>query len=408
MIAFPDSLRFLIARILLVIVVFGIIWLLRNLLTWLLTRPLEALMRRINDRDAETHALIRSIVLAPTRYLLLAIGIDLSARVLELPPDWLNLALNVSRTLVIVALALVLFRTIESLVITPKRFRLFTGLTIEDALLPFVRTGFVVVTVAVLAVIVLQVWGYDITGLVAGLGIGGLAFSLAAQDLLSNLFGFAAVVSDRPLVVGEYIVTPDVEGTVEHVGIRTTRVRQMNQAVVYVPNSKLAGGTVMNWSRVARRWVDFKLRLEFTSSAQDVSALLAGLRALLSQRASIDTKSVFVYLVELAESALIVQVRCYVNIADFTAFTQEQERILLDVMRLLEQQRVTLALPSQTVYYEYPDDAPAAPPSRAAVRPRTAPFAPRSSAVPPSLPEDEPSYPRAAPSTRPDDNQEQA
>src|SRR5947208_14792157 len=96
------------------------------------------------------------------------------------------------------------------------------------------------IVLALALVIIIQVWGYDVTGLIAGLGLGGLALSLAAQDTLSNVFGFAAIVSDRPFVVGEYIKTKDVEGAVERVGLRSSRVRQIDQAIVAVPNNLLA------------------------------------------------------------------------------------------------------------------------------------------------------------------------
>ncbi|MDZ4771116.1 MAG: mechanosensitive ion channel family protein [Chloroflexota bacterium] len=352
----PDALRVFFARLLLVVGVFGVIWLLRNLLTWLMSKPLQGIMQRVGVTDDESHALIGSIVLIPVRYLLLAIGIDLSARILELPHPLIDFALNLSSTLVIVALAVLLFRIISAIVISPKRFLLFTGATIDDALLPFIRTGFMVLVIAVMLVIVLQVWDYDITGLVAGLGLGGLAFSLAAQDLLSNLFGFAAVVSDRPFVVGDYIKTPDVEGSVEHVGVRSTRVRQLNQAVVYVPNSKLAAGTILNWSRLAKRWIDFKLHIEYATTAEQLAGVLEAIRAMLTGRASVDPKSIFVYFTEFADSSLNIQVRCYVAIVDFVAFTQEQELILLDVMRVLERLNVSVALPSQTIYYENADE----------------------------------------------------
>jgi MscS family membrane protein len=87
-----------------------------------------------------------------------------------------------------------------------------------------------------------------VSGLGAGLGLGGLAFSLAAQDTVSNLFAFTTIVSDRPFVVGEYIKTPLVEGTVEAVGVRNVRVRQTDQAYVTVPNSKLTSAPIINWA----------------------------------------------------------------------------------------------------------------------------------------------------------------
>src|SRR5262249_35855949 len=127
----------------------------------------------------------------------------------------------------------------------------------------------------VLAVLVIvQEWGYDPSGLIAGLGIGGLAISLAAQDTVKNLFGFTTIVGDQPFTVGDFIKTADVEGTVEHVGVRSTRIRRQDQAYVTVPNSVLANSAILNWSRLSKRWIDMTLRITYDASRSDILKLL--------------------------------------------------------------------------------------------------------------------------------------
>ncbi|MCK6581316.1 MAG: mechanosensitive ion channel family protein [Anaerolineae bacterium] len=375
-----DDFRVLLARLLLVIVVFGVAWLLRNAVAWLLSRPLKLMLSRARA-SADIETVIRSIVLLPVRYLLLALAIDLAARILELDPPWIGFALSVGRTVVIVALAIFIFRLINTFIISTRSLYLFAGITLDAALLPFIRTGVTIVVIAIALVIVLQVWGYDVTGLVAGLGLGGLAFSLAAQDLLSNLFGFAAVVSDRPFVVGEYIKTPDVEGTVEHVGVRSTRIRQLDQAIVTVPNSKLAAGTILNWSRLAKRRVDFLLGVEYATSADQMQALLIALREMLQQHPKVEKDSVVVYFTEFADSSLNILIRCFITLSEWAAFTAEKEQVLLEVMRILERMKISVAFPSQTVYYQPVDDLPGLPPAlRHSLPPTGSP--------PPSLPEE--------------------
>ncbi|MBK8025239.1 MAG: mechanosensitive ion channel family protein [Chloroflexi bacterium] len=360
----------MLARVLLVVVVFGLTWLLRNAVAWLLSRPLRVLLTRARA-SADVDAVIRSIVMMPVRYLLLALAVDLSARILELQAPWFGFALSIGRTLVIVALAVFIFRLINTFVISARSLYVFAGITLDAALLPFVRTGVTIVVIALALVIILQVWGYDVTGLVAGLGLGGLAFSLAAQDLLSNLFGFAAVVSDRPFVVGEYIKTPDVEGIVEQVGVRSTRVRQLDQAIVTVPNSKLAAGTILNWSRLAKRRVDFKLSIEYSTSAQHMETLLEALREMLRQQPMVEKDTIVVYFVEFADSSLNILVRCFLTLSEWAAFTAEKERILLEIMRIMERMQISVAFPSQTVYYQSADDLPSA--IRPSLRPANPP-----------------------------------
>jgi len=330
---FPDPLRLSLARILLVFLAFALAVLLRNVMAWILARPFEALLRRANVAG-DINATIQSVVLPPARYILLALAIDISARILELQPALFTLATSVSSTLVIVAIGTLIFRLLNIL-ISPRRLYLISGILIDEALMPFVRTALLIVTVALLLVILLQVWGYDVSGLVAGLGIGGLAFSLAAKDLLSNLFGFAAVVSDRPFVVGEMIKFADIEGTVEHVGIRTTRIRQADQAVVFVPNSKLADSALVNWSRLTKRRLHATLNISYAARAGQIETLLAAIRIALTMRASVEKNSVSVHFEGFRDNGLLVTVECYLKVTANAAFEVEQEKIFLNLMRIV-------------------------------------------------------------------------
>jgi len=330
---FPDPLRLSLARILLVFLAFALAVLLRNVMAWILARPFEALLRRANVAG-DINVTIQSVVLPPARYILLSLAIDISARILELQPALFTLATSVSSTLVIVAIGTLIFRLLNIL-ISPRRLYLISGILIDEALMPFVRTALLIVTVALLLVILLQVWGYDVSGLVAGLGIGGLAFSLAAKDLLSNLFGFAAVVSDRPFVVGEMIKFADIEGTVEHVGIRTTRIRQADQAVVFVPNSKLADSALVNWSRLTKRRLHATLNISYAARAGQIETLLAAIRIALTMRASVEKNSVSVHFEGFRDNGLLVTVECYLKVTANAAFEVEQEKIFLNLMRIV-------------------------------------------------------------------------
>ncbi len=345
----PETMRVALARLLLVVIAFSLIWLVRSGITWLLTKPLARLLRRSGQAHDET---LHRIVSLPVNYLLLALGIDLGARILEIDSAGMGFVVNLTRTLIIVAIAMTLYRLIEVLALSRRQVFVLTGLAIDEALLPFVRTGVKLIVLALALVIIIQEWGYDVSGLIAGLGLGGLAISLAAQDTLANIFGFAAMVSDRPFVVGEYVKTKDVEGVIEKVGLRSTRVRQLDQALVAVPNSMLASSAILNWSRLAKRRIDITLGVNYSASADEMSELLSRLRTMLTERETVDPDSVVVYFIEFGESSLHVLIRCYVNIADWVAFTAEKERILLDIMRVVEGVGLQIAFPSRSIYIE--------------------------------------------------------
>ncbi len=345
-----DTMRVTLARLLLVVLAIGVIWLLRHLVAWIIAQPLKRLLARAGR--AELDGTIRSIVLDATGYLLLALGIDIGARILEVDAAVMTLIVHVTRMLVIVAIAQVIFRLIDLLVVSRGRLYMVTGLSLDEALLPFLRTGTQLIIIALGLVIIIQEWGYDVSGLIAGLGLGGLAISLAAQQTLSNIFGFASIVSDRPFVVGEYIHTDFVEGIVEEVGLRSTHVRQLNQAVVNVPNSLLASTSILNWSRLAKRQVNLTLGVTYSTSADQMELLLDRLRSMLKARETVDPNSVVVYFTNFGDPSLDILVRCYVGLADWGAFTAEQERIMLEIMRVVDKTGLEIAFPSRTLYIQ--------------------------------------------------------
>ncbi|MBK8035194.1 MAG: mechanosensitive ion channel family protein [Anaerolineae bacterium] len=347
---FSQELALFGARVVLVLILLIAIWLLRRLIAWLLARPLERIVTRAGRTDLIEPT--RGLFSTATGYLLLALWIDLGARIFDFHPTIMNIVQHLTRTLVIVAFAVMIYRLVASAVYSRNRLLLFTGITIEEALIPFVRTGLQLLILAIGLVIIIQEWGYDVSGLIAGLGLGGLALSLAAQDTLANIFGFTAVVGDRPFVVGEFIKTKDVEGTIEHVGLRSTRVRQINQAVVTVPNSMLASAAVLNWSRLTKRQVDMTLNISYDADAETMQSMLGQIRAYLSDHEKVEPGSVVVYLVNFGSSSMEVLVRCYLTIGDWKEFTATKEGILLEILRIVNQLGLHIAFPRSALYID--------------------------------------------------------
>lgn len=345
----PVDLQHDLARLLMATAAFAVVWLLRHLLIGFARRVLWRLSAFKSEavRQSLTEAVSWPVSLAT-----LALAIDLSARILELDPAMHTFVFRITRSLIIVAVLLLFYRIIGTMGQSRSRLYSLTGLAVDNALLPFVRTGLHLLLFAVGAIIVIQIWGYEVTGLVAGLGLGGLAVSLAAQETVSNIFGFSMIVSDRPFVVGEFIKTPDVEGVVERVGLRSTAVRQLNQAVVTIPNSKLAASPILNWSRLSKRWIDFILNISYGATPEQLETLMARIREMLAAREAVDEASVVVHFIEFGENALRILVRSYVKRADWLEFTQEREQVNLEIMRIVKNVGLTIAYPSRALYIE--------------------------------------------------------
>lgn len=346
----PTDVRETLLRVLVLFVALAVIWVTRNLLSMLVIAPLRRLTRRTasNLDDQMLDALI-----APIRLIVIALGAQLSAQ-LVLPNDsfFRGLIDGFARTLIVIAVLMGIYRMVDILLQSSRQLLAVTGFHIEDSLMPFVRVAIKLFVMAVGLVIVLQVWGFDITGLVAGIGIGGLGLTLAAQDTVANLFGFISIVGDRPFDVGDFIKTPDVEGIVEHVGLRSTRVRQLNQALVTVPNAKLANSAILNWSRLYKRQVDFILGVTYSTDINEMSGLLERLRAALLARESVQKDSVVVYFINFGPSALEILIRCYVLIAGWADFTAERESINLEIIGIVREMGLEVAFPTQTIHVQ--------------------------------------------------------
>lgn len=333
-------------RIVLAVAVLALFWLLRRLLAALVVSPLHALAKRT---DSAWDDVLLTIVTVPARLIIIAIGLMIGAEILNVDASTSIFVIHLARMFIIIAVLLAAYQIVDALAPSSNRLFRLTGLTINERLLPFMRTAIKLILIALALVIIIQEWGYDVSGLVAGLGLGGLAFSLAAKDTVENLFGFTTIVGDQPFMVGEFIKSNDIEGTVEHVGIRSTRIRQPDQSYVTVPNSKLASSPILNWSRLSKRWYNTTLRVTYSASRQDIVELMNRIRAMLTEREKVQTDSIIVNFINFGDFGYEILVRCYINIADWPAFTAERETINLEIMRIFEELDLKIAFPSRAL-----------------------------------------------------------
>ncbi len=345
----PPEIREVVLRLVLFVVALLLIFILRRALTWLILRPLQIITKRT---PSEFDDLLVEALIGPMRYVVMALGINLSVTLLNFGPAITQFANLLARSLFIVALFYALYKVFAIISTTPNTFLRFTRVTVSERLLPFVRTFIRVIIVVVAVAILLQEWGFEVSGLVASVGIVGLAFSLAAQDTVSNLFGFTAIVGDRPFDVGDFIVVNNVSGVVEKVGVRSTRIRQLDQSLVSMPNSALANATLLNWSRLAKRRLNMTIGITYATTPDQMRAFLERIRQMLRERERVDADSIIVHFVNFGDSALEIMVICFIHITDWGAFQAEREAINLAIMDIADDIGVSMAFPSRSLYIE--------------------------------------------------------
>ncbi len=335
----PDGIYQFVARVALVCIAIILIIILRRILTWLILRPLRQLSKRSGyDTDDQ----VVELLIAPMRLLVIAIAIAISVQIIQTTEGINTLVFGISRTLILLAMFLFVYRLVDLIAPSSLRIANITGFNIQERLIPFIRVGAKLLIISVAIVVILQEWGYDVSGLLAGIGIGGLALSLAAQDTLANLFGFMAIVSDRPFDVGEFIKVNDVEGTVEHVGLRSTRIRQLNQAVVYMPNNTVANSAILNWSRLKKRFLDLRVSLDYETTNAQLQLMMEKIRAYLKLQEKVDANSVVVHVIDFKTESIDIIIRAYLYIADWGAFTAEKERLTLEMLDIMKDLRIEL------------------------------------------------------------------
>jgi MscS family membrane protein len=342
------AIKALIARLLFVVVAFVLLVVLRSILTILLIPTFKRFAKRI-DYDHTT--ILRDMAL-PLQFFVIAIAITISSHIFAVGDSVDVFIGNIASSFVILALLMGLYRIIDLLMPSSNRLSTVTGIVLEERIIPFIRTGIKLLIIVMGVVIILQRWNYDVTGLIAGFGLGGLALALAAQDIAANLFGFMALVSDNPFDVGEFVITPDAEGIVEHVGLRTTRLRRLDQALIYVPNSKMANSTIINWSRLEKRRLDYTININYGTTTGEMRVLLHRLREMLKSQEKVDQDSVVVYFIDFTDSALKVLLRCFIYLKDWSEFQAEKERIHLEVIDIITSLGIEFAYPSMSLYVE--------------------------------------------------------
>ncbi len=240
-----------------------------------------------------------------------------------------------------------------------------TDSKLDDQLVPLVRTASKIFVAAVGAVFILQNLNINITSLVAGLGIGGVAVALAAQDSIRNLLGGATILADKPFQVGDWVIIGDFEGTVEQVGFRSTRIRTFADSLISVPNARITDTEVNNMGRRSWRRYSTTLGLAYHTDPDRIQAFVEGVRAIVRANPKMRRDYYIVEFVTFADSSLNIMVYTFIEAANWNEEMRTRHIFNLDILRLAERLEVDFAFPTQTLHVaEAPGQPPQPPPLR--------------------------------------------
>lgn len=316
------------------------------LLRWLVLMLLAKLTALVRRGGHELDQKLLGLVRRGASYVLVLAGLFVALSTLYLPvhpTDWHTLAWRAFLTLAIAAAVLLVYNVVDVLLTFAGGSKHSHAALFDRQLLPLLRDIVKVVLLVLAVAALVQNWGYDATTLLAGVGIGGLAVAFAAQDTIANVFGSLVIYTDRPFRVGDWVEIGDVEGTVEEIGIRSTRIRCFDRSIISVPNKSVSGTYIQNNSAMTSRRIQLALIADYTTPADKLSQALAAVRELIAADKEISTDGVAVSLDQFGPTGIHLLIQCFTHSVHWLEYLKVRENLMLGILQQLEQLGVNLA-----------------------------------------------------------------
>ena len=194
--------------------------------------------------------------------------------------------------------------------------------------------------------------GYDITTIITGLGIGGIAIALAAQNILSDLFSYFVIFFDKPFAIGDVISVNNVTGTVERIGIKTSHIRSVSGEQLIMPNAELVKSTIKNIKRLERRGVSFKLNVRYDTPKEKLKALPDLIKKIIETQPQV--KFDRCHLIALGDFSLSYEVLYFIDSSDYKLYLDIQQTIYFEIMNVFTEKGIDFAFPGQTFILQHP------------------------------------------------------
>jgi MscS family membrane protein len=297
----------------------------------------------------------------PAEWAVVLAGIFIALLILPLPEEPVNIAKFTRSILTGASVWLVIWfamRLADGLCDIWAQKASQTETKLDDQLVPIVKRSSKVFLFVIGVVLVLQNMGYSVGSLLAGLGIGGVAVAMASKDTVANWFGSLVIFLDKPFQIGDWIEMGDTEGTVEEVGLRTTRVRTFANSLITIPNLLFTSNPVNNWSRMKKRRIKMTVGITYSASARKVDQLVKKIREIIENDEKIRNDFYLVYFDNFGPSSLDIFIYCFTITTNWADFLQAKQEFMLKIMDCVKELDLEFAFPTQTVHVEsLPDEA---------------------------------------------------
>ncbi|MBZ0237623.1 MAG: mechanosensitive ion channel family protein, partial [Deltaproteobacteria bacterium] len=341
-------------------VVFGAL-LGRAILEWLLRRYFRTLLARTGLTYLEKTIEGADRALG---FLTFALILFIAVPLIELPEDASKIIKIAARMMTAIGAVWLSFRVLDVLFDWLAGRAEHTDSKLDDQLIPILRRTVKVFAAVIGGLFVLQNMNVDVGSLLAGLGLGGLAFALAAKDTVANFFGSVMIFVDKPFTIGDWVVIDKHEGIVEEVGFRTSRIRTFYDSVLTVPNSMMTTAVIDNYGARKYRRYSTTLGITYGTSPERVQAFCEGIRAIISGMPGMRKDYYLVEFRDFGDFSLNVMLYCFMETPTWADELRVRTRLNLEILRLAEKLGVSFAFPTTSVHIERhvaPGTAPSAP-----------------------------------------------
>ncbi|MBE7437302.1 MAG: mechanosensitive ion channel family protein [Spirochaetales bacterium] len=313
---------------------------------------LELLRKLLSKTPTRWDVEVVNAAAPPAGWIVCTLIWALSILLLRLEGFYLSTANFLVNIFLSISIIFLTYRLVNVLTLYFQEIAGRTHSTLDDQLVPLFNRTLKILVLIMGSLLAIQNLGINVLSLLAGLGIGGLAFALAAKDAVANFFGSLMILFDRPFQVGDWIVVGAAEGTVEEIGFRSTRIRTFYNSVISIPNSEIANVKIDNMGMRKYRRIRTLLSLKYSTTPQTLHSFIEGVKEILRSHPRVHQKNYHVVFHEYAASSLDILLYCFLEVPDWSAELQCRQEIFTAILELSHRLGAEFAFPSRSLYLE--------------------------------------------------------
>ncbi|MGK0367877.1 MAG: MscS family membrane protein [Thermoproteota archaeon] len=311
----------------------------------------KILMSKLGSEKINIDQRTKEKFIAPFGFISFSLFWYFSVRFIEIEPSQLAVLVRLGHIMIAVSSVWLLHYLVDIFALYFDKIAQRTETKFDDILVPLMRKAARMLVYSIGLIFVAHSLTINVTNVIAGLGIGGLAFALAAKDTLSNLFGSLTVVLDRPFQIGDSIIIDgNVEGTVVEVGFRSTRVRTFYDSITTIPNSLLTNAHIDNYGQRRYRRLSTSIGIEYDTSPEKIEAFCEGVRQIIINHPATRKDYFNVYLNNMGSASLDILLYVFWEVPDYSQECAEKHRLYIDIIRLAQKLGIGFAFPTQTLH----------------------------------------------------------